>query len=211
MDAQITKPVQLVYSNETPWYGVRLIAGILGDVATIVPAKKVLSARGDPVFMFSFLSSREYPSIFQVFDRAGLPYTSRSRTAAHPLVIAGGGAMMNPEPVADFIDIACIGDGELWAAVIRQLIIEGRDKKYMLDALSELPGAYIPSNREIEYDSSGIFVKSVSGETEDILPAVTAELPETADTGPLRDIELARGCQSNRWRFVGVDYSDTAA
>lgn len=166
MDAKIIRPVQLIYFNKNAWYGVSLIANILGDVAKLTASKSSTSVRGDPVVLFSFLAAREFQYLFDGFDRIGFPYLSCARGPGHPLIIAGGGAMMNPEPIAEFVDIVCIGEGELWAETIRDLLIAGRDREYILSVLAELPGAYIPNRRSIEYDESGIMIRLVTGETD---------------------------------------------
>lgn len=198
MDAKIIRPVQLIYFNDRPWYGVEIMAKLLGDVIKLVPVKKTLPVnRGDPVVLFSFLAAREYQRMFIAMNRAGLPYLSKNRGKDFPLVIVGGGAMMNPEPIADFADIICIGEGEIWAETIRNLLIAGQGRDYILSVLSELPGAYIPNRRSIEYDPSGIFVESVTGETDRIAPSVTAILPDSPyPVGDHRSIEVARSCAS---------------
>lgn len=72
---------------------------------------------GDPVGEFDVIGfsvgyEMAYTAMLNMLDLAGLPLRSEDRTALTPLVIAGGTAMYNAEPVADFIDMALIGEGE---------------------------------------------------------------------------------------------------
>ena len=61
---------------------------------------------------FSLPYETLYTNTLNVLDLAGVPLFSRERTAQHPLVIAGGHAAMNPEPMHAFIDAFVIGEGE---------------------------------------------------------------------------------------------------
>lgn len=72
---------------------------------------------GDPisehdVLAFSIGYEMAYSTVLDMIDMAGLPIHSAERTALLPLVIAGGTAALNPEPMADFIDIFLLGEGE---------------------------------------------------------------------------------------------------
>src|ERR1700722_18438860 len=64
------------------------------------------------VLGISFATEMAYTNLLTVLDLAGIPLFSSERTVAHPLVIAGGHAAFNPEPIADFLDAVVIGDGE---------------------------------------------------------------------------------------------------
>jgi radical SAM family uncharacterized protein len=60
----------------------------------------------------SFSTELGYTNLLTALDLAGIPLLSAERTAGHPLVIAGGHAAFNPEPIADFLDAVVLGDGE---------------------------------------------------------------------------------------------------
>ena len=70
----------------------------------------------------SFATEMAYTNLLTVLDLAGIPLFSAERTVAHPLVIAGGHAAFNPEPVADFLDAVVLGDGEQAVLAITGLI-----------------------------------------------------------------------------------------
>src|SRR6266545_8101410 len=60
----------------------------------------------------SFATELGYTNLLTALDLAGIPLLAAERTEAHPLVVAGGHAAFNPEPIADFLDAVVIGDGE---------------------------------------------------------------------------------------------------
>jgi hypothetical protein len=162
-------------------------------VISPVSPNKVIPVRGN-VILLSFLSDREFYRIFKVLDRAKIPYFSKNRNDNHPLVIAGGAAMFQPEPIADLIDVVCIGDGEDFLLGLNDAL-DQNSRQAKIDALAELPGAYVPSRRTPVYDDTGIFVKDMLGETTPIIPNITSlwfDAPQFK--GHQREIELARGC-----------------
>ena len=104
---------------------------------------------GDPVGEFDVIGfsvgyEMAYTAMLNMLDLAGLPLRSEDRTALTPLVIAGGTAMYNAEPVADFIDMALIGEGEeLLPEVVelcRRAKAEGWDKPRLLRAAAQIQG-----------------------------------------------------------------------
>src|SRR5690606_39947322 len=60
----------------------------------------------------SFATELGYTNLLTALDLAGIPLESAARDDSHPVVIAGGHAAFNPEPIADFLDAAVLGDGE---------------------------------------------------------------------------------------------------
>ena len=70
----------------------------------------------------SFATEMAYTNLLTVLDLAGIPLFSSERTGSHPLVVAGGHAAFNPEPVADFLDAVVLGDGEQAVLAITDLI-----------------------------------------------------------------------------------------
>lgn len=92
-----------------------------------------------------------FSNVLNMLDLAGLPLRSADRQDDQPLVIAGGPAAYNPEPLAPFIDAFLIGEGE--EAVLEILDIVGEVKggkgrasrSQLLERLVEKPGVYIPS------------------------------------------------------------------
>ena len=81
------------------------------------------------LFGVSFSTELGYTNLLTALDLAGIPLLAADRTDAHPVVVAGGHAAFNPEPIADFIDAAVLGDGEEAVleitAIVRQWKAEG--------------------------------------------------------------------------------------
>src|SRR5690349_10577060 len=74
----------------------------------------------------SFATELGYTNLLTTLDLAGIPLHARDRDGSHPIVIAGGHAAFNPEPVADFLDAAVLGDGEQVVGTITDIV---RDAK----------------------------------------------------------------------------------
>src|SRR4051812_29193071 len=109
----------------------------------------------------SFSTELGYTNLLTALDLARIPLDARDRTDAHPLVIAGGHAAFNPEPIADFIDAAVLGDGEEAALRVSDIVREwkaadrpdGRDG--LLLRLATDGVAYVPSLYDVHYLPDG--------------------------------------------------------
>ena len=119
---------------------------------------------GDPVGEFDVIGfsvgyEMAYTAMLNMLDLAGLPLRSEDRTALTPLVIAGGTAMYNAEPVADFLDMALIGEGEeLLPEVVelcRRAKAEGWAKPRLLRAAAQIQRVYVPSLYDVDYKEDG--------------------------------------------------------
>jgi radical SAM family uncharacterized protein len=109
------------------------------------------------IIAFSISFENDYPHLLDILDRAGLPLKSDNRTGRHPLVIAGGVAcLLNPEPIAPFIDCFLVGEAEEILPTFFQIFESSRAKKTVLKNLAhKVPGAYIPAFYRPRYDDDG--------------------------------------------------------
>ena len=112
------------------------------------------------IVAFSVGYEMAYTALLNMLDLSGIPLRAEDRgTALKPLVIAGGTAMYNAEPLADFIDLACIGEGEEelpeLIALYRRAKAEGWDKPRFLRAASRIEGIYVPSLYDVTYRDDG--------------------------------------------------------
>jgi radical SAM family uncharacterized protein len=112
---------------------------------------------------FNLSSELVFTNLLNMVDLAGVPVRSEERRPEHPLVVVGGHAAFNPEPLADFIDLAVLGEGEEVigeiTAVVREWKASGRtpgSREAVLRELSKIPGAYAPAMYEVEYDGQRI-------------------------------------------------------
>jgi radical SAM superfamily enzyme YgiQ (UPF0313 family) len=99
--------------------------------------------------------------MLNALDLAGLPIHARDRREHDPIVLAGGHAAFNPEPIADFLDAAVLGDGEQVALTISGLVrdwkAEGRPggRDGLLLRLAQHGGVYVPKFYDVDYLPDG--------------------------------------------------------
>lgn len=107
-----------------------------------------------------------YTNVLNMLDLSGIPIFSKDRTEEDPLIIAGGCCTYNPEPLAPFIDIFYIGEGEVSYDEIfdryRAWKASGRDRESFLIEMLKVPGLYIPRFYEVTYNSDGTIKEHVS-------------------------------------------------
>ena len=107
-----------------------------------------------------------YTNALNILDLAGIPLRTKDRGRDHPLVIAGGHACFNPEPMHAFIDAFVIGEGEEIIHEIIDLYQSWKDKttprNVLLESLSQIPGLYVPSLFEHSYHEDGTIAKITS-------------------------------------------------
>ena len=109
----------------------------------------------------SFSTELGYTNMLTALDLAGIPLQARDRTDEHPVVIAGGHAAFNPEPIADFVDAAVLGDGEQAVLEITDLVkawkAEGRPggRTGLLLRLARTGGVYVPQFYDVHYLPDG--------------------------------------------------------
>jgi radical SAM family uncharacterized protein len=117
-----------------------------------------------------------YTNLLEMLDLAGLPPHSQERDRRYPLIIAGGHATFNPEPMATFVDAFVIGDGEEAIVEVLRTYEETRDapRETQLAALARLPGLYVPRFYDVRYD---VDPSTPSGGPA-ALAAITATTPE---------------------------------
>lgn len=103
---------------------------------------------------FSLQYELDYTNVLHMLDISNLPFLSKERNQAHPLIIAGGPALGNPEPIAEFFDIILIGEAE---EALLELIAEFRkwthtlDRSSLLEKLAKIEGVYVPGLYEPSY------------------------------------------------------------
>lgn len=113
---------------------------------------------------FSMSWELDYINILNLLESLDIPIRANARDNNHPIVFGGGPVLTaNPEPFADFFDVILLGDGEILLGNFVEAYKEVRtaDRQTQLRALAQVPGVYVPSLYEVEYDSSDGGVKSI--------------------------------------------------
>ena len=171
---------------------------------------------GDPLSDFDALAfsigyEMAYTTVLDMLDMAGLPVRSADRPELLPLVFAGGTAAVSPEPIAPFIDLFVVGEGEEMNNELLTLLREakraGWSKREFLVRAARIGGVYVPSLYEISYKEDGTLaaITPREGAPErvtkriiedfDAVPYPTAPIvPSTEVVHDRVSLELFRGC-----------------
>ena len=112
------------------------------------------------VVAFSISFETDYLNVLQCLRLAGIPWRSRQRGARAPLVVAGGPAtFLNPEPLAEFVDLFLIGEAEeMLGEFVDRVLARPRGREAVLERAEEVAGAYRPERHHPVYDERGDLV-----------------------------------------------------
>ena len=171
---------------------------------------------GDPITNFDIVAfsvgyEMAFTAILNMLDLAGIPLRSAQRDGLTPLVIAGGTAMYNAEPIADFIDLVSLGEGEDITVELvelhRRARREGWSKAEFLRAAAQLDGIYVPSLYDISYHDDGtisaitprdgaptVVTKRIVSDMDKAYFPVNTIVPSTEIVQDRVMLELFRGC-----------------
>ena len=112
---------------------------------------------------FSLGYEMAYTSVLNMLDLAGLPVRSADRTALTPLVFAGGTSCVNPEPMADFMDLFVLGEGEELDVELLRLLRKAKQENWTKDEFlrraTDIPGVYVPRFYTPVYNGDGTLLR----------------------------------------------------
>lgn len=169
------------------------------------------SLRDFDALAFSIGYEMAYTTVLDMLDMAGIPLRAKERTGLLPLVFAGGTAAVNPEPMADFMDLFVIGEGEEMnnelLVLFRQAKLEGWGKHDFLVKAAQIQGVYVPSLYDVDYNPDGTVasIRAGEGAPERVTKRIVADLdaapyptrpivPSTEVVHDRVNLELFRGC-----------------
>ncbi|MBQ6815924.1 MAG: TIGR03960 family B12-binding radical SAM protein [Clostridia bacterium] len=117
----------------------------------------------DPIKNFDIIGftlqyELSYTNVVNMLSLAGVPIKSADRKTLAPLVVAGGPCACNPEPLADFVDLFFLGDGEevdLELIDLYKKYGKNGDKQAFLREAAKIPGVYVPSLYNVNYNQDG--------------------------------------------------------
>jgi radical SAM family uncharacterized protein len=172
---------------------------------------------------FSLGYEMAYTNVLNMLDLAGVPMHASDRQGLSPLVMAGGTCAYNPEPMADFIDLFIIGEGEeVNAEVIeayRAAKAAGLTKEAFLKKAAKIKGVYVPSLYQVRYHQDGTVagiaaetdaphpvVKRIAADFENAYYPAETIVPSTEIVHDRVVLELFRGCM-RACRFCQAGYT----
>ncbi|NLE45395.1 MAG: TIGR03960 family B12-binding radical SAM protein [Chloroflexi bacterium] len=199
-------PGVLAERTYLPW--VDMIARMREDQLPLFSLESKSSLDEFDILAITLPYEQLFTNTLELLDLAGFPVMSAERDENYPLVIAGGHAAFNPEPMAEFIDAFVIGDGEdAFVEIIRTYQrVRGLSREAQLRELARIPGVYVPRLYDVDYAEDGrvLALRSVvPGGDLPVMRRVVSVLPlpptrllvPTVDVAHNRaTVEIQRGC-----------------
>jgi radical SAM superfamily enzyme YgiQ (UPF0313 family) len=161
------------------------------------------------IIAFSIPFENDFPNILSILALVKIPLKAKDRDQRFPLIVAGGAAVtLNPEPLATFVDLFFIGEGEESVMDFLKAFQKGGDSKEgFLEKAGGIEGIYCPSFYRVEYNEGG-FIKEFQPRTDKTptkikrrwikdptqLPSGSAILTSQTEFKEMFLIEVNRGC-----------------
>ncbi len=171
---------------------------------------------GDPVSEFDVVAfsigyEMAYTTVLDMLSMSGIPLRSENRENLLPIVVAGGSAAVNAEPMASFIDLFFVGEGEEmdneFLVLLREAKKQGWSKREFLGKAAQIEGVYVPSLYDVQYNDDGTVssIQAKDGAPAKVRKRIVTDLdsapyptrPVVPSTEVIHDrvcLELFRGC-----------------
>jgi radical SAM family uncharacterized protein len=171
-----------------------------------------------PLVAFSIPYELMATNVLAMLELGGIPLLASERGENDPIMIAGGHALNNPEPLSMFLDAACIGEGEemLPAIGLTLATMKGATRQEKLQALSSIPGVYVPSLYREERSTLGEFLhlspaadapsvihRALVADLEHAVYPTCVPVPNIIPVHDKAAVEIMRGCP-RRCRFCAA-------
>ena len=204
-----------------PWVDMEAILQSRGIPLVSLESKRPL--KDFDIIGFSLGYELTYTNVLNMLHLGRIPVLAAERDSSCPIVIAGGTCALNPEPMADFIDFFVIGDGEEVSLELLDCFRgwkgKAAPKEQLLKQVATIPGIYVPSLYQVEYQADGLF-KSITPTVPQAKPSIKRRIvsklppPVTKPVVPYIEvvhdrgaIEIQRGCSRGcRFCQAGIIY-----
>lgn len=213
--------VRILYGvmNNLPWCWCERVFAPWGDMEEEMRAEGLPLyglESGDSIADFDLIGfslgyEMAYTNVLNMLDLAGLPVRAEERRELSPIIVAGGTCAFNPEPLAPFVDIFSLGEGEDVSVELLELYrkakSEGWEKEEFLLAAAKIPGLYVPSLYDITYHEDGtvaaitpregapaVVTKRIVQDFNKSYFPVKTIVPSTEITQDKVTLEVFRGC-----------------
>ena len=213
--------VRILYGvmNNLPWCWCERVFAPWGDMEEEMRAEGLPLyglESGDSIADFDLIGfslgyEMAYTNVLNMLDLAGLPVRAEERHELAPIIVAGGTCAFNPEPLAPFVDIFSLGEGEDVSVELLELYrrakSEGWEKEELLQAAAKIPGLYVPSLYDISYNEDGtvaaitprdgapeVVTKRIVQDFNKSYFPVKTIVPSTEITQDKVTLEVFRGC-----------------
>ena len=205
--------------NELPWAWCERVFAPWGDMERLMRQHEIdlyALESHDPVKEFDLIAftvgyEMSYTNLLNMLTLSKIPLRAKDRKGLKNLVFAGGACLYNPEPLADFLDFVCLGEGEQQLVEVLELYRRAKaadwEKEQFLLEAAKLEGIYVPSFYEPEYREDGT-IKSITIKNDapqvvrkrivqDLDKAyfpINTIVPSTEIVHDRTNVELFRGC-----------------
>ena len=205
--------------NDLPWCWCERAFAPWGDMEEELRREGILLyglESGDPIADFDLIGfsigyEMAYTNVLNMLDLAGLPVRAAERRDLAPIVVAGGTCMFNAEPIAPFVDIVSLGEGEEVSVELLELYRKAKAEEWckeeFLVAAARIPGLYVPSLYDIAYhedgtvaaitpknDAPAVVTKRIVEDFEHSYFPVKTIVPSTEIVHDRVTLEVFRGC-----------------
>ncbi|MDE7380137.1 MAG: TIGR03960 family B12-binding radical SAM protein [Clostridia bacterium] len=146
-----------------------------------------------------------YTNLLYMLDLAGIPLLRKDRKGGnYPLIAVGGPCAVNPEPLADFVDVVFIGDGEQTDVTLAEIYVQcGGATKEFYEKASKIDGVYFPELTEVKYNEDGTVAgfegitkvkRAIVSDLDGAVFPMSQPVPNCESVFDRSVIEVMRGC-----------------